>query len=98
MLCLLMELMVASRAMDLFFFCSPGQPQQGFALRAFEIPLLFHSLQMHEILFCFQDGILEELHKLPVFFLPIVFVFGEEPENGPAVQPVAEIDQPEKVQ
>ena len=96
MSCFFMELMAAPGTMDLFFSCASGQPQQGSALRAFEIFILFHSLQAHEKLFCFQDCVLEEAHELPVFFLPFVFVFGEEPEYGPAVQPVVEIDQPVK--
>lgn len=91
-----MELMAAPGAMDLFLSRAPGQPQQGSALRAFEIPVLLHSLQAHEKLFCFQPGIPEEVHELPVFFLPFVFVPGEEPEYGPAVQPAAKVDQPVK--
>lgn len=91
-----MELMAAPWAVDLPFADSPGQPQQGFALRTFEIFVLFHSLQAHDKLFCSHDRILEEVHKLPVFFLPFVFVSGEEPEKKQAVQPVAEIDQPVK--
>ena len=78
MSCFFMELMAAPRAMDLFFPCSPGQPQQRFALRAPEIFVLLHSFQASEELFGLQDSALEKEHEFPVLLLPLNSVFREK--------------------